>query len=170
MEGRIMVAFTLFHVALSLIGIVAGFVVIWGFLTAKRLDAWTMIFLSATILASVTGFLFPIERFTPAHAVGILSLAALGLAVVARYPMRMAGPWRATYVVAAAISQYLNFAVLIIQSFQKVPVLNALAPTQAEAPFMVTQLIVLGFFIALTIVSIFRFRPVYEYELGRVTV
>ena len=154
-----MQAFTLFHVALSLIGIGAGFVVIWGFLTAKRLDAWTAIFLTTTILTSVTGFMFPIERFTPGHAIGILSLVALGVAVVARYPMRMAGHWQTSFVITAVVSQYFNFAVLIIQSFQKVPVLQVLAPTQAEPPFVVTQLITLLLFIALAAVSIIRFRP-----------
>jgi hypothetical protein len=159
MEGRIMIAFTLFHVALSLIGISAGFVVIWGFLTAKRLDAWTAIFLTTTVLTSVTGFMFPIQQFTPGHAVGILSLLALGAAIVARYSMHLAGRWRTSYVVAAVISQYFNFAVLIIQSFQKVPVLQALAPTQSEPPFLVTQLFALAVFVALATVSIIRFRP-----------
>lgn len=154
-----MTAFTLFHVALSLLGIAAGFVVVWGFLTARRLDAWTAVFLAATILTSVTGFLFPIERFTPAHAVGILSLVALGLAVAARYAGRLAGRWRTTNVVAALISQYFNFAVLIIQSFQKVPVLNALAPTQSELPFLITQLVALALFVGLTVASLIRFHP-----------
>jgi hypothetical protein len=163
-------AFTLFHVALSLIGIGAGFVVIWGFLTAKRLDTWTAIFLTTTILTSVTGFMFPIERFTPGHAVGILSLLALGVAVVARYPMRMAGRWQTSFVITAVVSQYFNFAVLIIQSFQKLPFLQALAPTQAEPPFLVTHLIALVLFIALAAVSIIRFCPksVPEQEMAGV--
>jgi hypothetical protein len=151
-----MTAFTLFHVALSLVGIAAGFLVVLGFLAGKRFSAWTATFLVATILTSVTGFLFPIERFTPGHAVGILSLVALGLAVVARYPMQMAGRWRATYVLAAIASQYFNFAVLIIQSFQKVPSLQALASTPAEA---ITQLTTLVLFIALAVASVIRFRP-----------
>ena len=127
-----MAAFTLFHVALSLIGIGSGFVVIWGLLAAKRLEAWTAVFLAATVLTSVTGFLFPINGFTPGHAVGILSLIALGIALFARYRMGMAGGWRSAYVISAVVSQYFNFVVLIIQSFQKVPVLESLAPTPAE--------------------------------------
>jgi hypothetical protein len=156
-----MIAFTLFHVALSLLGIAAGFVVIWGFLTAKRLEGWTATFLAATILTSVTGFLFPIERFTPGLAVGILSLLALGIAVVARYPKQMAGRWRTTFVVTAMIAQYFNFAVLIIQSFQKAPPLASLASTPAEP---VTQLVTLALFVVLTAVSIIRFRPVSNAE------
>jgi drug/metabolite transporter (DMT)-like permease len=77
--------FTIVHVIISLVGIGSGFVVIYGFLTAQRLDRWTAVFLAFTILTSVTGFFFPFERFTPAHAVGILSLLVLGAALVARY-------------------------------------------------------------------------------------
>jgi hypothetical protein len=159
-----MTAFTLFHVALSLIGIAAGFVVIWGFLSAQRFPAWNAIFLAATMLTSVTGFFFPIEHFTPAHAVGTLSLLVLGMAVVGRYPMQMDGRWRATYVITALISQYFNVAVLIIQSFQKVAALRILAPTQSELPFLITQLVAVTVFIVLGIAAVSRFRPEFVAE------
>src|SRR5262249_17289291 len=123
----------------------------------KRLEGWTATFLAGTVLTSVTGFLFPFEQFTPAQAVGILSLLALGIAMVARYPKQMRGRWQTTYVVTAIISQYFNFAVLIIQFFQKVPPLTSLASAPAE---LVTQLLTLVLFIALTAVSVVRFRPV----------
>jgi hypothetical protein len=97
-----------------------------------------------------------VERCTPGHAVGILSLLALGVAVIARYPMRMADRWRAIYVATAVISQYFNFAMLIIQSFLKAPVLVALAPTPAE---FIAQLIALALFIVIAAVSLIRFRP-----------
>jgi len=67
-------AFTLLHVALSLVGILSGFVVLAGFLTAKRSNGWTALFLATTVLTSVTGFLFPFHKFLPSHAVGILYL------------------------------------------------------------------------------------------------
>ena len=154
-----MTTFTIFHVVLSLIGIVAGFLVIWGFVAARRLEAWTAVFLTATTLTSVTGFFFPIERFTPGLALGILSLAALSLAAVARYPMHMVGRWRETYVVSALISQYFNVVVLITQSFQKIPALTTLAPTQNESPFLIAQLVALTVFIALGVAALGRFRP-----------
>jgi hypothetical protein len=162
-------AFTLFHVALSLIGIGSGFVIAWGFLAAKRLDIWTAIFLATTILTSVTGFFFPFEGFTPGLAIGILSLLVLGVALVARYQRRMAGPWRTTYVICAMIAQYFNFVVLIIQSFRKVPALTELAPTQSEPPFLVTQLIVLALFIVLTIAAAIRFRTASVHESKKLT-
>ena len=76
-----MTTFTIVHVVLSLIGIFSGFVVVFGLLTAKRLDGWTALFLMSTVATSVTGFLFPFDRFLPSHAVGILSLLGTTVAV-----------------------------------------------------------------------------------------
>src|SRR5262249_5931284 len=131
---------TLAHVLISLAGIASGFVV-YGFLTGRRLECWTAIFLATTVLTSLTGFLFPIERVTPGIVIGIVSLVVLAIAIVARYRAHLAGRARAAYVVSAVIALYLNVLVLIVQSFQKVPTLKALAPTQSEPPFVVTQLI-----------------------------
>jgi hypothetical protein len=146
------------HVAISLVGIASGFVVIWGLLAGKRLDAWTAVFLATTVATSVTGFFLPAEKLLPSHVFGIISLLALAIAIVARYPRRMAGPWRLTYVITAVIAQYLNFFVLIVQSFQKVPVLHDLAPTQSEPPFAIAQLIALVLFVALGVLAAKRFR------------
>ena len=55
--------------------------------------------------------------------------------------------------VCAAIALYLNVFVGVTQAFLKFPALTALAPTQTEPPFAVAQLVVLGLFIALTIVA-----------------
>lgn len=151
-------AFTLFHVAISLVGIFTGFVVAAGLLTSKRLDGWTATFLIFTVATSVTGFFFPFHGFKPSYVVGALSLLVLLIAIFARYSRRTAGPWRWIYVVTAMVAQYLNVFVLIVQSFMKVPALKALAPTQTEPPFKLTQLVVLGIFIVLTLVASIRFR------------
>lgn len=65
--------FTVVHTALSLIGIVSGFVVMYGLLSGKRLDRWTALFLLTTVLTSVTGFFFPFDHLLPSHKVGITS-------------------------------------------------------------------------------------------------
>jgi hypothetical protein len=49
------------------------------------------------------------------------------------------------------IALHLNFFVLILQAFLKVPMLKATAPTQSEPPFLLTQSVVLVLFIALTV-------------------
>ena len=151
-------AFTAFHVALSLIGIVSGFVVVCGLLVSKRLDGWTKLFLSTTAATSVTGFLFPVHKLLPSHILGILSLIVLALAFLARYRHGMVGGWRRTYVISAVVALYFNVFVLIVQSFEKVPALQALAPTQSEPPFQVAQLTALVIFVALGIRSAMKFR------------
>ena len=155
-----MTTFTLVHVVLSLIGIFSGFIVMFGLFAAKRLDGWTAIFLVSTVATSVTGFLLPFHRFLPSHAVGIVSLLVLAVAVLARYAFHLAGAWRRTYAVSAVIALYLNVFVLIAQAFQKVPALKAMAPMQSEPPFLVTQLVVLVLFVGLTIAAARRFRSV----------
>src|SRR5713101_7719094 len=153
-----MTTFTQIHVALSLIGILAGFVVAFGLLTAKRLDGWTAIFLISTVATSVTGFFFPFHGFTPAIGVGIISLVVLAVAILARYLRYLAGAWRWIYVVSAAVALYFNVFVLVVQLFQKAPALKALAPTQSEPPFAITQLIVLTVFVLLSIAASIKFR------------
>ena len=148
--GMTLSTFTLFHVVISLVGIAAGFIVVYGLLSGKRLDLWTAIFLIFTVLTSATGFLFPFTHLLPSHVVGIISLLVLAVAIFARYPRRLEGGWRRTYVISAMISLYLNVFVLVVQSFEKVPALKALAPTQKEPPFLIAQLAVMAIFILLT--------------------
>ena len=152
-------AFLLLHIAISMIGIFAGFVVMGGMYASSKLPVWTAIFLFTTILTSVTGFLFPLTIFTPALAVGILSLVILLVALLALYVYRLAGWWRFVYVATALAALYLNFFVFIVQSFQKVTFLQHLAPKQAEPPFVITQGVVLMTFIVLGVIALWKFHP-----------
>ncbi len=156
--GMTTATYTVIHVLISLIGIASGIVVMYGMLTGKRLDRWTALFLTTTILTSVTGFGFPFDHLLPSHKVGIISLVALAIAIVARYALHLTGAWRRTYVISTALALYLNVFVLVVQSFEKVPALKALAPTQKEPPFLVAQLVVLALFVVLTIFAAKRFR------------
>jgi hypothetical protein len=110
------------------------------------------------VATSVTGFGFPFERLLPSHKVGIISLVALTIAIVARYVFHLAEAWRWIYVVSAAGALCLNVFVGVVQAFLKVPPLNAIAPPQSEPPFLLTQLVVLSIFIALAIFAAIRFR------------
>ena len=151
--------FTLFHVLLSLIGIVSGFVVLAGMFDSRRLESWTAIFLITTVATSVTGFLFPFTKLLPSHIVGIISLVVLAIAAAARYSFRLKDSWRWIYVVTVLISLYLNVFVLVVQMFLKIPALKALAPTGSEPPFLVAQTVVLVFFIYVGVRAGMRFRP-----------
>jgi hypothetical protein len=142
-------SFTLLHVLLSLLGLFAGFVVVGGLMAGVRLDRWTGAFFVTTVLTNATGFGFPFIRLLPSHIVGGLSLVILAVAITARYPKRLAGGWRAIWVVATVAALYFNVFVLLAQLFQKIPALIILAPTQKAPVFGVTQLLFLGLFLAL---------------------
>lgn len=157
--GLSLYAFTLLHVAISLVGIAAGFVVLYGMLTGRKLEGWTAIFLVTTILTSVTGFMFPIARIGPPHIFGAISLVVLAVALLALYVYRLEGSWRWIYVVTALFAQYLNVFVGVVQAFQKSTVLAELAPTQSEPPFAIAQAAVLGLFLLFGWLAVARFRP-----------
>ena len=150
--------YTFVHVLLSLVGIGSGFIVLFGLLARKRLDGWTALFLASTVATSVTGFGFPFDHLLPSHKVGILSLVVLAIAILARYVFHLAGAWRRIYAVGAAVALYLNIFVLVAQAFLKIPALKAMAPTQSEPPFLLTQLVVLTLFVALAVMAAIRFR------------
>jgi hypothetical protein len=151
--------FTFVHVVISLIGIFTGLIVVLGMLGGKLLDALSAIFLTTTVATSVTGFGYPIHHFGPPHIVGVISLVVLAIALLARYALHLRGAWRWIYVVTAVIALYLNVFVGIVQAFQKIPALKALAPTQKEPPFAIAQLAALVIFILLAIFASIRFRP-----------
>jgi hypothetical protein len=157
--GMSISTFTTVHVVISLVGIASGLIVLVGMFGANRLSGWTALFLAATILTSVTGFMFPISGFTPALAVGALSLVVLAAACLAFYVCRLAGAWRWIYVVSATAALYLNVFVAIVQAFQKLPFLQPLAPTQSEPPFLAAQAAVLALFVVFGVLAVIRFRP-----------
>lgn len=151
--------FTTIHVIISLIAIVTGVIVVIGMLGAHRMAGWTLLFLVTTILTSVTGFLFPISSFTPALGTGILSMILLALALAALYVKHLTGHWRWIYVATAVAALWFNVFVLIVQSFQRIAVLQPLAPTQSEPPFLIAQTVALVIFVVLGLAAAFKFRP-----------
>ena len=71
------------------------------------------------------GFLLPLNGFTPAVGVAILSFLVLAVAGLARYTYNLQGAWRPAYVLGATIALYFNVFVLVVQLFQKVARLQA---------------------------------------------
>ena len=148
-----MSTFTLIHVAISLIGIFAGLVVVYGFVAGMRLPGWNAVFLVMTILTSVTGFFFPFHGVTPGIVVGVISLVVLAVAVLAWNKK-----WAKTYIITATIAEFFNVLVLIVQSFEKIAPLHALAPKGTEPITSVAKLAALVLFIVLAWVAIRRGR------------
>ena len=153
--GLSLQAFTQLHVAISLIAILAGVIVLFGMLAARRLPAVTAVFLVMTILTYITGYMFPFTGFKPSYVVGTIDLLLLILAMIALYSKHLAGPWRTTYVVSAVIALYLNVFVGVVQTFEKVPSFVAMPKL---AP--VFQIVTLLLFIVLGYFAVKRFRPV----------
>jgi hypothetical protein len=150
--------FTLFHVVLSLIGIVSGLIVLVGMLSSRPLGGLNLLFLVTTIATSVTGFFFH-SPFDAAEVVGVISLVVLAIALVALYGQHLLGLWLPVYVVTAVFALYLNCFVAVAQSFQKIAPLKALAPTGSEPPFVVAQAVLLVVFIVLGFIAVRRFDP-----------
>jgi hypothetical protein len=157
--GMSTATFTQFHVFLSLIGIFSGIVVVLAMLGTIRLPLLTAVFLLTTVATSVTGFMFHFASFGPPEIIGVISLVALGVAILALYGYKLAGSWRWIYVATAVFALYLNVFVGVVQTFQKVAFFHALAPTQTELPFALAQGVVLIAFIALGIGAAKKFRP-----------
>ena len=151
--------YTIIHTLISLVALFAGFVVLFGLLTGNRIDSWTNWFLISAVATTVTGFFFPFHGITPAIKLGIISLVVLVITIYARYAKHLTGAWRWIYVVGASLALYFNVFVAIVQSFEKIPALKAIAPTQSEPPFKLSQLVALALFVLLTLVAVIRFRP-----------
>src|SRR2546423_2046657 len=151
--------YTIIHTLISLVAIVTGIVVVFGMLAGNRLDGWTKWLLITAVATSITGFFFPFHGFAPAIGLGIISLPFLALTIFARYPKHLAGAWRWIYVIGAVICLYFNLFVLVVQAFEKIPALHAMAPTQTEPPFKLAQLIVLVVSALLAIIAAIRFHP-----------
>jgi hypothetical protein len=157
--GLSLQTFTTIHVIISLLAIASGIVVLIGMLGSHRMQGLTALFLITTILTSVTGFLFPIHGFTPGLGTGIVSVVLLAVALYGLYGKGLVGTWRWIYVACAVSALYLNVLVLIVQSFQKVPKLQVLAPTQSEPPFLIAQSAALVVFLIVGLVAALRFHP-----------
>jgi hypothetical protein len=153
------VTLTLVHTVISIVAIATGLVVVGAMIAGLRLDGWTGLFLVTTALTSITGFFFPFTQLLASHNVGIISLIILPFVFAGRYWKQLVGPWRGIYVVGTVLVLYLNFFVLLVQLFRRIPALLVSAPKQTEPPFVVTQLLVLALFIWLGYAAFRRFRP-----------
>ena len=79
-------------------------------------------------------------------------------AAFALYNRRLIGGWAKTFVATSVLALYFNVLVLVVQLFQKVPLLKDLAPTQSELPFQIAQLCLLMVFLGLGVLATARAR------------
>lgn len=148
-----------FHTVVSLVALAAGVVVVFGMVGNATMPAMTALFLATAVLTSATGFLLPSDGILPSHVFGVVSLLALGAAILGRYAFGFAGRWRVTYVLGVVLATYLDAFVAVVQVFLKVPAAHALAPTQSEPPFAIAQGVLLAVFVLLAVLAARRFHP-----------
>lgn len=152
-----MSTFGFVHTALSLLAVVSGLIVVAGLLAAKRLEAWTAIYLASALATTLTGFGF-LGGFGAPQYVGLLALAFLVVAIVARYGFRLAGTWRPVYAATAVLGVWSLVFFVVGEAFLRTP-LKALAPTLTEPPFILAELAALVLFVVLAIMATKKFRP-----------
>jgi len=148
-----------FHTWISLIALAAGFVMTAGLIRGRDLPGWTALFMITAVATSLTGFGFPFTGVLPSHVVGVVALALLAAAVLARYRYQLAGRWRWIYAVTAVSSVYLLAFVGVAQSFQKVPFLKGSGPTPSQMGFAIVEVVVLAAFAGLAVAAVRTFRP-----------
>ena len=151
--------FTWFHILLSLVMLVAGFVVVKDLLRSHIDATWMAVFLITGVLTNVTGFGFPFGRLTESHYTAIVSLIVLAVAILGLYVFKLAGA------VALDLRAQRRAGVLLStpsspsrRLFKKVPALGA--PTASNEPqFIVAQLLLLAIIIWLCVKAYRQFRP-----------
>jgi hypothetical protein len=157
--GMSVSTFTPLHVVISLIGIFAGLIVLFGMFKAKRLNNWTALFLVATVLTSVIGIFFHSTSFgRPMRSASCLwwywrSRSPHSMSIASREA------WRWIYVAGTVASLYFNVFVGVVQAFQKLSFLQPLAPMQSEPPFLIAQAVVLVTCVVFGTVAVRSFRP-----------
>ena len=150
--------FTWFHILLSLVMLVAGFVVVKDLLRSHIDKTWMAVFLVSGVLTNVTGFGFPFNRLTESHYTAIFSLIVLAGAILGLYVFKLAGAWRWIFALSVVLAFYTDALVAIAQLFKKVPALGA--PTASTEPqFIAAQLALLAIFIWLCVKAFRLFRP-----------
>jgi hypothetical protein len=159
--GMSLPAFTVLHVALSLIGIAAGTLALLRPGASTKAASLTALFLATTLAASVTGLLFASlrPRLGLGHALGVVSLVVLVPTLLALYRYRLAGPWRRVYVAGATIVLYLNAFIGVMQAFGKIDFLRALPSTTFASPLLLAHLLLLVICLWLGVNAVTSLQP-----------
>ena len=138
-----LVAFTVFHILVSLVEIAAGIAMVSSFIAGRPGQRSARVFFITAAITLVTGFLFPFHGVTPAIVIGLLNILILAATLIAKRKASVTKFWLGTYVIGVLALLYFNCLVLIVQSFQKIPGLHDLAPVGNEPAVLVSQTILL---------------------------
>ena len=150
-------AFTWVHTIISIVALITGIVVVAGLFASRTLDGWTALYLASAVATSVTGFFFAADAFGASQWVGVISLVALALAILARYVFRFAGAWRWIYAVGVVLGLYFLVFVTVAQHSRKYRAACPRADTGGTSVRLCAECRT-GGFVVLTIVAALKFR------------
>lgn len=158
-------ALAAFHTAASLIGLVIGLFVLRDLLASRRPAGLAALFLVIMAVANLSGFLFPSRHIGVGHVSGVISVAALVLAVAA-CAMRCIGGWAAAYAVGVTTLLYCDSLIAVFMVFVRVPFLHQ----AGQGSVLGIQLLILGIFVGLGLRAVASFHPDGDHNPELVTV
>ncbi len=119
--GLTLANFTILHVVISLIGIVAGIIFFGALMGGRWIGFFHGLFIDFTVLTSVTGFMFPPKPIGPRSSSAWSRLCCSSSRWSPSTGVQAQWHVAAVHLGTALIAQWLNMVVLVVQSFQKVP-------------------------------------------------
>lgn len=151
---------TFMHFAFSLLAIGAGANVISGLFAGVLIEKWAVAFFRCALAASMTGLLYSLQHLSHFPWISMSLVYVTGAAVIAWRKFHLTGLWRSICAFSATIAFCLNILLFAAYIFNHIPALKALAPTQSEPVFLVSQLVLIGLFVVLGMIAARRFRGV----------
>jgi hypothetical protein len=140
------------HVVSGVIGICAGTWVVFGIVAGRMFQRWTVVFLKCGLVASATGLFFPFHHFLPTHWAAMSVVYVSGIAVLAWRRYHFVGIWAHLFTLSIMLVFCLSVLVVIAHVFKM------LFPTQPNLLFLITESMVMLFFVGLGILTVKRYR------------
>jgi hypothetical protein len=150
--------FTFIYVVLSMMAIGTGITVLFGLLTGELFYKWAVLFLQCTLAISLAGLLFPFHDFLPTRWVSMLSVYGSGVAFLAWRKFHLTGVWSSVFALSATVVLYLDVLIASAQVFKYISLFREQPQAQSELPYLVTQLMLMVFFVILGFIVVKRFR------------
>ncbi len=139
------------HTLVSFAALAAGFLCLPSLVMRNGREGPITIFLLLTLIAALSGFLFP--GFGIGHRIGVAAtiVATIGLAVRLIFASTSIGARIGA--ASAVICMFFLMFFTISESFRRLPPLQQLAPTLSEPPFRIAQLVNLVVFLLLAVIA-----------------
>jgi hypothetical protein len=158
-EQEIMIAniYTFIHILLNVIAIGLGATVVLDLFHGELSGKWSIRFLEASLVASVTGF--SVHRLLPSEEASMVAVYVAGFAILAWRKWHLTGVWSSVFAATATMVLYLNLLAAMSDASRYLLPLVAAGAAHSVNAFVVTQFLVTAFFVVLGIVAVAKFHP-----------